>query len=145
MSDWNCSTPLSRISMWKDFREEITGADDEELLNKTAQYFAAVPVGTRCIDYYTPSSWPTPWEILYEKLFCTNSISLLIYDTLSLTLGEGRVEIILIEDDKDRFLVPLVDKKYILNYVLGEISTTEDFPQIQVIESFRNDEIRTLV
>ena len=130
--------------MWKEFREEIIGADDEDLLNKTAQYFASVPVGTRCIDYYTPSSWPTPWEILYEKLFCTNSISLLIYDTLSLTLGEARVEIILIEDDKDRFLVPLVDKKYILNYVLGEISTIEDFPQIQVIESFRNEEIRTL-
>ena len=144
MSEWNCSTPEDRISKWRDFRDSISGAEEEELLNKTAQFFAAIPVGTRYIDFYTPSSWPTPWEILYEKLFCANSVSLLIYYTLSLMLEGDRVELILIDDDRDRLLVPLVDKKYILNYHLGEISNVEDFPQIRVIESFRNEEIPTL-
>lgn len=144
MSEWNCSTPEERIAKWKEFRDTLTTVDETELLNKTAYFFATMPVGSRCIDFYTPSTWPTPWEILYEKLFCANSVSLLIYYTLSLTLDEDRVEIILIEDDKDRFLVPLIDKTYILNYVLGEISSIEDFPKIQVIESFCNEEIRPL-
>jgi len=144
MSEWNCSTPEERISRWKSFREEISALEDADLLNKTAQFFASVPVETRYIDYYTPSSWPTPWEILYDKLFCRNSVSLLIYDTLCLTLGKDRVELILIDDDRDRFLVPLVDKKCLLNYLLGEVNSIEDFPQIQVVESFRNDEIRSL-
>lgn len=144
MSEWNCSTPEERISKWKDHRDSLDTSDEAELLNNVAQFFADIPVGTRCMDFYTPDSWPTPWEILYEKLFCANSTSLLIYYTLILQLGEDRVEMILIDDDKDRFLVPLVDKKYILNYVLGEISSIEEFPQVQVIESFCNDEIRTL-
>ena len=144
MSEWNCSNPEERIAWWKDLRDRLDGEDETEVLNKTAQFFAAIPVSTRYVDFYTPASWPTPWEILYDKLFCANSVSLLIYYTLQLQLGADRVEIILIEDDKDRFLVPLVDKKHILNYVLGEISNVEDFPQIQVIESFRNEEVPTL-
>jgi len=144
MSEWNCSTPEERISRWKDLRDSLDGSDEEEMLNNVAQFFADIPVGPRYIDYYTPDSWPTPWEILYDKLFCPNSISLLIYYTLLLQLGEDRIEVVLIDDKKDRFLVPLLDKKYILNYVLGEISSIEEFPQVQVIESFRNDEIRPL-
>lgn len=145
MSEWNCSTPEERLSKWKNFRDGISEVEEEELLNNVAQFFADMPVGSRYIDYYTPASWPTPWEILYDKLFCANTVSLLIYYTLLLKLNEDRIEMILIEDDKDRFLVPLVDKKYILNYVLGEISSIEEFPQVQVIEFFRNEEIRTLV
>lgn len=144
MSEWNCSSPENRIAKWKNFRDEIFDLEGEELLNKTAEFFADVPIGSRYIDYYTPATWPTPWEILYDKLFCQNTVSLLIYDTLSLQMDKERVEMILIEDDKDRFLAPLIDKKYLLNYVLGEISILEDFPQIRVIEFFQGEEIRSL-
>ena len=143
MSNWNCSTPEERIARWKEFRDTISNEDEEVLLNSIAQFFADVPVGARSIDFYTPESWPTPWEILYHKLFCANSISLLIYYTLTLVLDEDRVELILIDDDTDRFIVPLLDKKRILNYVLGEISNTDDFPQIAIIEEFAKEEIRS--
>jgi len=141
MSDWNCSTAEERILLWRNLRNQLRDCNEEELLNKTAELFAAVPVSIRCIDFYTPESWPTPWEILYHKLFCANSVSLLIYYTLSLTMDENRVSIVLIEDDRDRFLVPIIDKKYILNYVLGEISTFDDFPQIRIIDSFEDEDI----
>ena len=143
MSSWNCSTPEERIAWWKDLRDTINGEDEAVLLNNVAQFFADVPVGARFVDFYTPESWPTPWEILYHKLFCVNSISLLIYYTLTLVLDEDRVELILIDDNTDRFIVPLLDKKYILNYVLGEISNTDDFPQIEIIEKFAKEEIRS--
>ena len=143
MSSWNCSTPEERIARWKDLRDTINGEDEAVLLNNVAQFFADVPVGARFVDFYTPESWPTPWEILYHKLFCVNSISLLIYYTLTLVLDEARVELILIDDNTDRFIVPLLDKKYILNYVLGEISNTDDFPQIEIIEKFAKEEIRS--
>ena len=143
MSSWNCSTSEERIARWKEFRDTINGEDEEVLLNNVAQFFADVPVGSRSMDFYTPDSWPTPWEILYHKLFCANSISLMIYYTLTLVLDEDRVELILIDDDTDRFIVPILDKKYILNYVLGEISNIDDFPQIAIIEKFAKEEIRS--
>lgn len=144
MSEWNCSNPEERIAWWKELRDRLNGQEEAEMLNSIAHFFASVPVGTRYIDYYTPASWPTPWEILYDKLFCANTVSLLIYYTLILQLGEERVDILLVEDDTDRFLLPIVDKKYLLNYVLGEISNVEDFPQIKVIETFRNEELPAL-
>ena len=70
-------------------------------------------------------------------------ISLLIYYTLTLVLDEDRVELILIDDDTDRFIVPLLDKKRILNYVLGEISNIDDFAQLTIIEKFAKEEIRS--
>ena len=142
MSVWNNSTPEERISMWKDFREEINDLPEDEMLNSIANFFADVPIGSRCLDFYTPESWPTPWELLYHKLFCTSSISLLIYHTLSLVLDNDRVKIILIDSDNDRFLVPLVDKHYIFNFELGKVNNIKNYPKIKIIDDFEGKEIR---
>lgn len=142
MSDWNNSTAEERMERWKKFREHASDlVIEEEQLKSIAKFFADVPIGTRCIDYYTPDSWPTPWELLYHKLFCPSSISLLIYHTLSITLGEDRVEIILIDTGEDRFLVPIVDKKYIFNYELGKVNNIKDCKDLRIIDDFTDQTI----
>ena len=97
MSAWNNSTPEERIANWRELREHISDLSEEEQINSIAEFFARVPIGARCIDFYTPDSWPTPWELLYHNLFCASTISLLIYHTLCITLGKDRVSIILID------------------------------------------------
>ena len=139
MSEWNNSTPEERIEKWRNFRESLDGLPEEEVLNNVAEFFAAVPIGSRCIDYYTPESWPNPWELLYHKLFCTNSISLLIYHTLCVTLEKDRVEIVLVETEDDRFLLPIVDKQRIFNYELGKVNNIADHEQIKIIDDFSNE------
>lgn len=143
MSDWNNASAEERIILWRNFREEIASLEEQEQLNRIAEFFASVPIGTRCLDYYTPSSWPTPWEILHHGLFCQNTISLLIFHTLSLALGEGRTGIALIEDDRDRFIVPVVDNKHIFNLELGQISMIHD-PRITIIDRFEDEAINTI-
>ncbi len=140
MSEWNNSSAEERIEKWREFRESLNGLDDEELLNNVAQFFATVPLGARCIDFYTPDSWPTPWELLYHKLYCPSSISLLIYHTLCIALGNDRVQIVLADTGTDRLLVPIVDKKYIFNYELGKVNKIKDH-QIEVIDNFADAEI----
>lgn len=140
MSEWNNSSAEERIEKWREFRESLNGLNDEELLNNVAQFFATVPLGARCIDFYTPESWPTPWELLYHKLYCSSSISLLIYHTLCIALGEDRVDIVLADTGTDRLLVPVVDKKYIFNYELGKVNKIKDHP-IVVIDDFADTEI----
>jgi len=141
MSDWNNSTAEERMERWKNLRESISSYAEIEQLNSIASFFADVPIGSRCIDFYTPDSWPTPWELLYHKLFCTSSISLLIYHTLVLALGSNRVEIILIDTGDDLFLVPLVDKKYIFNMELGKVNNIKDHPTIKIIDDFEDQTI----
>lgn len=140
MSNWNNASAEERIILWRNFREEIASLQEQEQLNRIAEFFADIPIGARCLDYYTPSSWPTPWEILHHKLFCSNAISLLIFHTLNVVLGDGRAEIILIEDDRDRYLVPLLDNKHIFNFELGMISTVHD-PRIKIIDRFEDETV----
>lgn len=143
MSEWNNSSAEERIEKWREFRESLNGLNDEELLNNVAQFFATVPLGARCIDYYTPESWPTPWELLYHKLYCSSSISLLIYHTLCIALGSDRVDIILADTGTDRLLMPVVDEKYILNYELGKVNKIKDHT-ITIIDDFADQEIEQI-
>jgi hypothetical protein len=140
MSEWNKSSEEERIEKWREFRESLNDLNDEELLNNVAQFFASVPLGARCVDYYTPESWPTPWELLYHKLYCSSSISLLIYHTLCIVLGNDRVSIVLADTGTDCLLMPIVDKKYIFNYELGKVNKIKDH-QIEVIDDFADVEI----
>ena len=141
MSVWNNSTAEERMEWWRSIRKDVSGLDEKEQLNSIAEFFANVPIGTRCIDYYTPASWPTPWELLYHKLFCASSISLLIYHTLVITLDEDRVDIVLINTGDDVFLAPLVDKKHIFNIELGKVNNITDYPSIKIIDDFKDQEI----
>ena len=141
MSEWNNSTPEERIKKWRDFRESLPELSEEDLLNNVAEFFATVPIGGRCIDYYTPESWPTPWELLYHKLFCTSTISLLIYHTLSIVLKSGRVEIVLVDTEDDLCLLPLVDKKYIFNLELGKVNNIKDYTSIKILDNFADQNI----
>lgn len=136
MSEWNNSSAEERLEKWRKFRESLEDLSEEDLLNNVAEFFAAVPIGARCIDFYTPESWPNPWELLYHKLFCTNSISLLIYHTLCVSLDKDRVEILLVETKEDRFLLPIVDKKHIFNYELGKVNNIKDHAKIKIIDNF---------
>ena len=54
MSEWNNSSAEERLEKWREFRESLEDLSEEDLLNTVADFFAAVPIGARCIDFYTP-------------------------------------------------------------------------------------------
>lgn len=144
MSAWNNSTPEERIANWRELREHISDLEEEEQINSIAEFFARVPIGARCIDFYTPDSWPTPWELLYHKLFCPSTISLLIYHTLCVTLGEERVSIVLIDSGDDRFLVPLVDKQRVFNFELGKVNNIKECTTLKIVDEFLDVEMHQI-
>lgn len=144
MSDWNNSTPEERIANWRELREHISDLEEEEQINSIAEFFARVPIGARCIDFYTPDSWPTPWELLYHKLFCPSTISLLIYHTLCVALGEERVSIVLIDSGDDRFLVPLVDKQRVFNIELGKVNNIKECGTLTIVDEFLDVEMHQI-
>jgi len=144
MSEWNNSTAEERSAKWRELREHVKTLSEKEQLNSIAEFFARVPIGSRCIDFYTPESWPTPWELLYHKLFCPSSISLLIYHTLCVTLGEDRVSIVLADTGNDRYLLPLVDKQRVFNYELGKVNNIKECATLKIIDEFLDAEVHQI-
>lgn len=114
---------------WGEFRSNIVNDELDKKLDLIADYFKDVPMAARQLDYYTPESWPSPWEILHNGQMCASSVSLLMAYTLFLS-GHTDFKLLLIDDNTDYYLVPYVRNQYILNYYLGEVVD---------LDSIRND------
>lgn len=142
---WNGVSNDERLRLWKNLRDDIKDETFENQLAEIARFYASTPFGSRSLDYYTPESWPTPWEILFHGLFCRSSISLLIFYTIQLVAPDHKIELQLIDDDGDIFLLPVVDDQFVLNYELGLVSKYLDLKDtVKVKQVFPQGQVKTI-
>lgn len=142
---WNAIPNDERLRLWKKLREDLKELTLEKQLEETAKFCASIPFGSRTLDYYSPTDWPTPWEILFYGSFCTSSISLLMYYTFILTPVDAIVELHLVEDDDGIYLLPVINNQFVLNYELGKVSM---YPEIKnnfkVLKTYLQEQIKTI-
>lgn len=137
--NWNNIPNNERLQLWKTLRSEINGCSLEDKTSKVANFFAEMPFANRTLDYYTPDSWPTPWEILFHGTFCISSISLLIFYTFKLIDNKNTIELYLVEDESI-YLLPVIDKKFVLNYELGMVNNYSDIKDnFKVLQIYREE------
>jgi hypothetical protein len=145
MHDWNSLQPQERFLYWRDFRQDIDQRklSQTDIVNEVAIFWASTPIGPRSVDYYTPNTWPTPWEILNYNLFCENSISLMMYYTLELLESfTGQVDLYRVDDITGEYIVPVINNKLILNLEYGKaIPLTE---KIRIVEKYNKTNIKNI-
>jgi hypothetical protein len=66
-------TSEDRLRIWREVRQK-NFSTEEEILNE----FSEIKILSRYLDYYTPSSWPTPFEIVSEGYLCCSGVTILI-------------------------------------------------------------------
>jgi len=72
-----------RLSAWRNFRNSFpSNGTALDVVNA----FSNIKLERRIIDYYTPESWPTPFEIVSEGMFDQSGLTLVLASTL-LNLG----------------------------------------------------------
>mgnify|MGYP001346241461 CR=1 FL=1 len=142
---WNSIPNEERLRLWKKLREELITLNPEAQLMEVAKFCAAMPIGSRSLDYYSPADWPTPWEILFHGSFCTSSISLLIFYTLTMIPTPRYIELHLVEDEDGIYLMPVVDNIFVLNYQLGSVN---NYPEIsdnfRLIQKYTKEQVKTI-
>ena len=142
---WNSIPADVRLHLWKKLRAEIEDKSIEFQLDSIVQFFKDVPLGTRSVDYYSPDTWTTPWEILFHGSFCTSSVSILMFYTLILANTNHKIELWVVKDNGGDYLLPIIDDQYVLNYSPGEVSS---YPDIQdyfiVMQKFPQTQIKTI-
>lgn len=140
---WNTIPNEERLRLWKSVRTDIADMSTINQLEEVAKFCSKLPFGTRTIDYYTPASWPTPWEILFHGLFCTSSISLFMVYTIELVSPETKVELYLVEDDEDIYMLPVIEDHFVLNYELGKVNTLSELEgEFDIRKIYTNEDIR---
>jgi|SRR6056300_976676 hypothetical protein len=72
-----------RLAIWREFRESLETSKDP--IQDTINFYNRVPISRLGADPYTPSTWPDPWELLQENIYCDFVKILAICYTLQLT------------------------------------------------------------
>ena len=57
-----------RLSEWSTFREGLE--DSKDPLQDVIDYYNKIPTASLQTDPYTPSTWPNPWELINENMYC---------------------------------------------------------------------------
>jgi hypothetical protein len=108
-----------RLHIWRNVRQK-THSDIIDVLEE----FATIDTLPRYLDYYTPSSWPTPFEIVNEGYLCQSGVTLILLSTL---INKGFIS-------KDTIQLPVIsnnitgtsglviyDRESVYNFTPGEI------------------------
>lgn len=132
---WTESTYKEKQTLWRLIRQYVSKGNMSILATELN-----IPYTRREIDYYTPSTWPTPWELLDMKTLCRSCIGLLIFHTLTISTNVVP-EVILVEDPSDRFLIIKLNDQ-IFNLIPGKIACTDDLKYVKIIEYFDINEVK---
>jgi len=116
-------SPSDRLRIWRDIRHK-EHLSAQSLVND----FSNIKILSRYLDYYTPKSWPSPFEILSEGYLCQSGVTLLLTSTLInkgfITSNELIFPVISNNINGDSGIV-LLDKDNVYNFTPGKIESWE--------------------
>jgi hypothetical protein len=142
---WNSIPNDERLRLWKKLRADISDLSLQQQLSEIAKFCSKMPIGARTIDYYSPDTWPSPWDILFHGSFCPSSVSLLIFYTMTLINNQILAELYMVEDDTGIFLLPVFDNQYVLNFELGAVNNYLEIQNnFKVLQKYTKNQIKTI-
>jgi hypothetical protein len=119
-----------RLRSWREFRSSIDKLSLEEALNATAELWSHAPFTPYYLDIDNLDSWPDPWQLIDENVYCDVAKSLGIIYTMLLTEHRHNLDIELrvYKDVVARVEYNLScfnDGKYILNLIDRQVVNKE--------------------
>lgn len=125
-----------RMSLWRDFRISLESSADP--IQDTIDYWNNAPIVTIAADPWDQNTWPDPWEMIQENIYCEFVKILAICYTLQLTtrFSQTRFEINITQDrnnSETKYLL-IVDRKCI-GYDRSKPISIEKLPKSLEIEN----------
>ena len=112
-----------RLRIWREIRQK-----EHLSIESVVEEFSNIIILSRYLDYYTPKSWPDPFEILSEGYLCQTGVTLLLTSTLInkgfITSEELYFPVISNNINGDSGIV-LLDDNNVYNFTSGKIESWE--------------------
>jgi hypothetical protein len=138
---WKLDT-AGRIAQWRDFRKSLDELPFDQALDVVAKFWQTAPFSPYNLDPDRSETWPDPWTLIYENVYCDVAKCLGIVYTLLLSKHKTAldVEIRIYQDPKTRYgynLAWIGQGKYILNMVDGEVVNNKQFDKnLKLIKTY---------
>lgn len=108
-------TFAERLESWNDLREQTISGDLDSALTSINAWWFQTPWTAYHLHWDDRSTWPDPWQLLDDNLFCSLARGLGIMYTIAMLDRPDLQDALLIETDSDNLV--LIDQgKYILNW-----------------------------
>ena len=117
--------PEQRLQAYRAFRRDFP---ESGTALDVCEAFQGVEILPRYLDFYTPDSWPTVFDIVRQGLFCQSGVTLMMSGLLwylkLLKSTDLELRAISNHDNGNQGLV-LIDQDNCYNFLPGKIVTTQ--------------------
>lgn len=105
-----------RLDAWATLRQQVQNDNAEEALAKINRWWFQAPWRAYHLHWDDQLTWPDPWELLSDNLYCDVARGLGILYTISLLDRPDLTDAELVFTDDGNNLVLVCKRKYILNW-----------------------------
>jgi hypothetical protein len=113
-----------RLDAWANLRQQIRYKSAEQALLTINQWWFHTPWRAYHLHWDDQETWPDPWELLSDNLYCDVARGLGILYTISLLDHADLTDAELVLTDEGHNLVLANKRKYILNWDSENIVNT---------------------
>lgn len=144
--------PTELRHQWRELRKTLTtDMSDEQQFQTVIDWWKSAPLSNRVIDYTDCSTWPDPWELIENKDFDFNTISLCMFYTL-LYSDEHRwtpdkLSLVVVVNRKNSTeqLVCVVNNSWLLGYRHGILSKFDNESDLECVQTYNyNSSLRKI-
>jgi hypothetical protein len=121
----------ARLSSWTFLREQCQDLPIESALARINDWWFRTPWRPYYLHWDDQNSWPDPWQLLSDNVYCEVARGLGILYTITLLDRADMAPAHLVLTDAGRNLVLVAKEKYILNWDAGNIVNTIQAETIQ--------------
>ena len=134
----------ARLDSWNQLRTQVADQPVESALETINSWWFQSPWTAYHLHWDDQNSWPDPWQLLNDNMYCEVARGLgILYTITCLNRGDmDSAELVLTNDDRN--LVLLDKSKYILNWdrtvvlnTSSEIEVKKSLHQSQITQQYK--------
>ena len=118
---------FTRLRVWHELKNKLQGSDLEQICVEVDQFWQQCPLISHYLHPSDVDTWPTPWELLKDNVYCNYARALGMTYTL-LLLGVKNIDFIEATDYNSNSVVLVSvctdNTKYVMNYWPGSVLNT---------------------
>ena len=137
------STFEQRLASWNQLRTQCATAQAETVLAAVNAWWFDTPWCAYHLHWDDRATWPDPWELIDDNMFCSLARGLGILYTIAM-IDHPEIQDAVLADTGSDNLVLVSQKKYILNWDRQQVLNINLAP-FDILHSVSQEQIKTQV
>jgi len=129
----------ARLESWNQLRDHVQNLPLESALTAINTWWFNCPWRPYYLHWDDRPSWPDPWQLLSDNVYCDLARGLGIVYTISMLDRADMVDAMLVLTEDDGNLVQVAKEKYILNWKVEDIVNT--FTKVKIKRQYQQHQI----